>query len=269
MATFRQVHTSFWQDPFILKIPPEDRYFYIYLMTNSKTSQCGIYELSKQIICLETGYDIEMVEQQLQKFIDKKKIEYCEETEEIFLRNWMKYNQNSSPTTILFMKDELDNIKHQDFVDKFYEVCERIRFDFEKHLQEAMEKQPSVSGAKNKKTFEIGSPQMSLTLEMVYLMRKNNPKVKIPDDLNKWALEIDKMIRVDERSEEDIRKVMYFTQADDFWKCNILSTKKLREKFDQLYMKCRNYKPKYTSPEEIDNFKRLYEELMQKEAEGQ
>lgn len=269
MALYRQVHVSFWQDGFTLKSPPEYRYFYIYLMTNSKTSQCGIYELPKKIICLETGYDSETVERLLQKFIDLNKIKYCEETEEIFIVNWMKYNQNSSLSTIKFMKDEMDSVKHHEFVDTFYEICENIGFDFEGLLQEALEKQTAgPTGSKNnKKLFEVGSQQMSLTLEMVYLMRKNNPKVKIPEDLNKWALEIDKMIRIDERSEEDIRKVMYFTQADDFWKCNILSTKKLREKFDQLYMKSKNFRPKYTSPEELDNFRHLYEELTQREAD--
>ncbi|HYE82668.1 MAG TPA: hypothetical protein VEG39_10960 [Clostridia bacterium] len=272
MALFRQVHVSFWRDGFVSKSPTDDRYFYLYLMTNGSTSQCGIYELPKKIMCQETDFDIDRVNELLQKLIEAKKIDYCKETEEIILLNWMKYNQNSSPSTIKFMKEELDNVKHEAFVDIFYEMCEKFKFDFDGLLQEALEKQPSGSGTgskNNKKTFEVGSIQMSLTLELVFLMRRNNPKVKIPEDLNKWALEIDKMLRIDERPEEDIRKVIYFTQADDFWKCNILSTKKLREKFDQLYLKSKNFRPKYTSPEELDNFKQLYEELMRKEAEEQ
>lgn len=50
MAIYRKIHISFWQDPFVLKLTPEEKYFYIYLMTNSKTNQLGCYEISKAII---------------------------------------------------------------------------------------------------------------------------------------------------------------------------------------------------------------------------
>ena len=44
MAVYRHIHIEYWQDGFVLDLTPEEKYFYIYLMTNSKTSQCGIYE---------------------------------------------------------------------------------------------------------------------------------------------------------------------------------------------------------------------------------
>jgi len=51
------------------------------------------------------------------------------------------------------------------------------------------------------------------------------------------------MLRVDKRIIEDVRLVMSWSQNDDFWKFNILSASKLREKFDQLYMKAKEQKP--------------------------
>ncbi|EOP99461.1 ArpU family phage transcriptional regulator [Bacillus cereus VD140] len=45
MAIYRPVQVSYWQDAFVLDLTPEEKYFYLYLMTNSKTSQSGIYEL--------------------------------------------------------------------------------------------------------------------------------------------------------------------------------------------------------------------------------
>ena len=50
MAVYRHIHINYWQDGFVLDLTPEEKYFYIYLMTNSKTSQCGIYELHRRII---------------------------------------------------------------------------------------------------------------------------------------------------------------------------------------------------------------------------
>ena len=69
MSIYRHVHINFWQDAFILDLTPEEKYFYIYLMTNSKTSQCGIYELPKRIIETETGYNRETVNKLLNRFI--------------------------------------------------------------------------------------------------------------------------------------------------------------------------------------------------------
>lgn len=45
------------------------------------------------------------------------------------------------------------------------------------------------------------------------------------------------MIRIDGRTPDEIRAVIEWTQQDTFWMNNILSTGKLREKFDQLMLK--------------------------------
>ncbi|EPZ58919.1 putative phage replication protein [[Clostridium] sordellii ATCC 9714] len=87
MAVYRHIHIDFWQDGFVLDLTPEEKYFYMYLMTNSKTSQCGIYELPKRIMETETGYNRETIEKLISRFKEYEKIIYCEETKEIFLLN--------------------------------------------------------------------------------------------------------------------------------------------------------------------------------------
>lgn len=68
---------------------------------------------------------------------------------------------------------------------------------------------------------------------------KNNPTAKVPSDkeMDKWSQHIDYMIRLDKRSADDIKAVIEFSQKDDFWMTNILSTAKLRKQFDQLHIK--------------------------------
>lgn len=47
-AKFRMVHTSFWNDPTVSEeMTPEDKYFFLYLLTNEHTTQIGIYGISK------------------------------------------------------------------------------------------------------------------------------------------------------------------------------------------------------------------------------
>lgn len=73
-------------------------------------------------------------------------------------------------------------------------------------------------------------------------LKSLNPKLKKPD-LNKWAIEIDRMMRIDERSEEEIRTVIKYVihqhdnpSSDGFrWSNNVLSPEKLRKHFAQLW----------------------------------
>lgn len=42
MATYRQIYISFWSDTKVCDdFSPEDKYFYIYLLTNPHTNICG------------------------------------------------------------------------------------------------------------------------------------------------------------------------------------------------------------------------------------
>jgi len=83
--------------------------------------------------------------------------------------------------------------------------------------------------------------EFKLSLYLYNYILKNNPGHKKPN-LQAWSNEIDKMIRLDERKVEDIKKVIVWCQSDSFWIPNILSTSKLRKKYDQLYIKMKESK---------------------------
>ncbi|MFP3356876.1 DnaD domain protein [Planococcus sp. SIMBA_143] len=129
MSKYRQVQVSFWTDAFVLDLTPEEKYFYVYLMTNSKSSQIGIYELPKRIIETETGYNRETVEKLLQRFVDYGKIEYHEPTKEIYIKNWAKYNWNNSPKVVARVQSELNEVKHEPFARKYWETAQKIKTD--------------------------------------------------------------------------------------------------------------------------------------------
>lgn len=68
------------------------------------------------------------------------------------------------------------------------------------------------------------------------LERIPNPNVpKTDEDLQKWAVHIERMKRLDKLTEDQIRDLIKFATTDSFWQTNILSTGKLREKKDTLY----------------------------------
>lgn len=111
MAIFRKVHTSFWSDPFIQDLSIEQRYFYLYLLTNEQTKQCGVYEISKKQISFDTGYSIDRVSVLLKYFISHGKIRYNEETKELALGKWLKYNGSTSPKIQSCIEKEFEQVK--------------------------------------------------------------------------------------------------------------------------------------------------------------
>jgi hypothetical protein len=93
------------------------------------------------------------------------------------------------------------------------------------------------NNTKQNNTISPSEISKSLTQVLRSLILENNPIARVPDNLDKWELEIDRMIRIDKRPSELIEKVIRFSQGDTFWKANILSAGTLRDKFDQLLMK--------------------------------
>lgn len=113
MAIYRKIHTSFWSDPFTSELEADKKLFYLYLLTNEKTKQCGIYEISKKQICFDLGYSIDKVCKLLEYFIKIGKIKYSEQTNEVAIKNWTKYNYSTSPKVITCIQSELKLVKNR------------------------------------------------------------------------------------------------------------------------------------------------------------
>lgn len=77
--------------------------------------------------------------------------------------------------------------------------------------------------------FEIGRQIFEMILTL-------NPTHKKPN-LDAWASEVRKIREIDKRPAEEILELFRWANADNFWKTNILSPAKLREKWDILTVK--------------------------------
>lgn len=96
MAQFRYVYTNFWEDPKVSEnFTPEDKFFFLYLLTNSHTTQIGIYRITKKVMAFEMGYSIESINSLMFRFEEQHKlIKYNNDTREIAIKNWGKFNLN-------------------------------------------------------------------------------------------------------------------------------------------------------------------------------
>jgi dipeptidyl aminopeptidase/acylaminoacyl peptidase len=141
MAAFRKISVTFWSDSFIGDLTPEQKYFYLYLMTNDKTTQCGIYETSIRKICFDTGYNSETVLKLLDFFQEKNKIRFSKETNEIALLNWVKFNDSNSPKVLSCVEKELKNVKNRVLIQYLYSMDTESQEEEEEEKEEKEEKE--------------------------------------------------------------------------------------------------------------------------------
>lgn len=117
MAIYRNIQMAFWTDTKISDdYTPEDRYFYLYLMTNPHTNLCGCYEISVKQMADETGYSKETIEKLIKRFEEvHKSIVYSKATKEVLLINWSKYNWTSSEKFRKPLLKEIEQVKNIEF----------------------------------------------------------------------------------------------------------------------------------------------------------
>lgn len=120
MAKYRNIQTKFWTDPFIVSLTPEQKFFYIYLLTNPLSKQCGIYELTIRQAAFDTGYNQETVEKLITIFEDHGKIKYSKSTSEICLINFLKHNATKSPKVQKCIENELKEVKDRVLIGYIY-----------------------------------------------------------------------------------------------------------------------------------------------------
>lgn len=113
MAKFRSIQTEFWNDTKVVdEFKPDDKFIFLYLLTNSKANQLGCYELSISQICIETGYKNAKVVRILENLEQNLKvIVYDYDTKEVFLKNWHKYNWLNSEKTRKCVEKEFSLVK--------------------------------------------------------------------------------------------------------------------------------------------------------------
>lgn len=98
MAVYRNISLTFWTDRKIdEEFSPQDKYFYLYLLSNPHTNICGCYEISFGQMERETGYDTKTIKGLIDRLENVHNvIRYDKKTKEVFIINFSKYNWSNS-----------------------------------------------------------------------------------------------------------------------------------------------------------------------------
>lgn len=110
--------------------------------------------------------------------------------------------------------------------------------------------------------FSETSFEMQCVNALVQSCLRQFPGAKVPAttaEKSEWCVHIERMKRLDNRSEADIQEALQFAIADPFWQTNIRSAKKLREKFETLILQARRPKKPDTTNKAKNRFHNLEE----------
>lgn len=269
MAQYRQIHIKIWSSPDFQALSSDGKFVFIYLFSNSHRNEAALYRITPKTISNETDLPIDQVVTSLSELTDHELIKWDQGKNIIWVINAIKY-QKLSPNEVIGIRKNLTSIEHE-YVDELLNYYDELFSTYpvpSKDLKRNS-KQPPGKGKGNDKgkgkgkgndkgEFPPDSVEVELAQHLYERILGNNPSHKQPN-IQTWAKHIDLLIRVDKKTPEEIKTVIDFAQSNAFWIPNILSTEKLREKYDQLNLKRMNtgrVSPEYskTKTDTVDNF---------------
>ena len=114
---YRTIRPKFWTDSKVSEnFTVEDRYMFLYLLTNPHTTICGVYEISFKQMIVETGYDEARIRKILDRLINVHGvIDFDSETREIIILHWSRYNWSSSSSLLAGVRKSAAVIKNTRF----------------------------------------------------------------------------------------------------------------------------------------------------------
>lgn len=81
MPKKRMVDTKYWDDEYITTLDPIEKLLFLYFLTCTLSSICGVYEINLRRVAFDTGIDKDMVAKVLGRFTKDRKI--------LYLDNWI------------------------------------------------------------------------------------------------------------------------------------------------------------------------------------
>lgn len=117
MATFRNIQISFWTDTKVSEdFSVEERYFFLYLLTNPHTTLSGCYEISIKQMSDESGLAKDKCKRLIEKLErDYGVIAYSLDTREVLIVNWSKHNWTGSEKYRTALRKQISAIKNDSF----------------------------------------------------------------------------------------------------------------------------------------------------------
>jgi hypothetical protein len=142
MADFRYLKCQFWTDPYTATLPPAERFYYIWLFTNTHTNQLGMLDVSEGTKSMETGLKPETIKGAEERLERDGKIRKADGV--IWIVNFHKHQSTRSPKIRIRIAKELEAMGchplAQAFQDRYPDATSQDQDSHEDQEQEIKEK---------------------------------------------------------------------------------------------------------------------------------
>jgi hypothetical protein len=268
MSRYRKIDPRFWKDEKIMDLPPTEKLIALYSFTG-QSNRIGLFNFSPGEAAEDLNLNQETFREGFGKVCQRLNFGWDETFRVLYLPTCRKYNCPENPNVLKSCLADLHEIPQTPLVAQFSTNLSYLPETFHQTFREGLPKpspqrMPDQEQEQEKRVSDKRSPSLfsqnggkpngatlasneavSLAEFLSRRIEENIPNRTKPTkaQLTKWAKEADLMHHRDGHSWEEIRELLEWSQSDPFWKANILSMGKFREKWNQLSAHKQNLAP--------------------------
>jgi hypothetical protein len=160
--SYRKIHDLFWTDPDIEELSSEQKYFYLYLLTNPSVNQIGLYGFSLRRAEFETGLSQSKIQELVEFFENLGKIKRSKVTKELLVVKFWSHNKSNSPKLKKHVEELINLVKDKVLIQYIYSM------DTESQEEKEEEEKKEIEEDERKKknnSFERGDNFSIPTIE--------------------------------------------------------------------------------------------------------
>ncbi|MFD1335777.1 replication protein [Oceanobacillus iheyensis] len=145
------------------------------------------------------------------------------------------------------------NKNHQDWLEKDVEEGKEVKLTKQQKTKIATNKIPAAA----KKKYDETNTYYKMAIYFYKMVERVVQDAGIPHltkkaNMQTWSDDMRKLVEIDEVDKKLVKDVMDWVVTDPFWKTNILSARKLRDKFPELAIKMKSQKQPKQKPVQSD-----------------
>lgn len=231
------INTNFWDEQEIDKLHLDSKLLYFYMLTNPKKGLANVYPFKSKVISAYTGLSVEQIDIAAGQLIQLGYVAY-------YKNYYILLKGHEMPKKGRFTEQTMEKeraLVPAEVLDYFDNLPDTAEQNSSGVAPEHNNKDKDKDNNKNKdikKDKEANKEAEAIANELADKILENYSFKKITEKhINTWSDDIEKLNRLDGYEYDLIRATMIWSQQDDFWKQNIQSGSKLRDKFETLLVR--------------------------------
>jgi len=285
------VSVSIWDDPDFRAMAnghEDARQLFLYLLTCKHLNLPGLFVIPKAYAMHDLNWTMRRTEAALSDPALAKMIQRDPETDVVLILNRFKHNPLDTENKLKGAVIALNEVPITHLDGKLIEIIEKFSKSTEWGLLVHALRMRCASNTLSDTDTDtdtdteadtdtdadatpagMKTPARACSEHLLARIRERDERAKDPN-WKKWDGDMDKIMRLDKRTEAEVHFVIDEAHDSDFWRKNILSPDKLRKQFSRLWIEFMSPKAKRTTKhdENMDALRRAMQQARGGEGHG-